>query len=200
MRFSSREPERLQRGREAAGARLQLAVGQRSFGIDECDLVAQAARHIGIDEIADGVVRPALQEVFKHARYASPAGSIRDTSRRSSPHRPLMVAAWSVAQCGSRGSSGYDRQLGQHYSARRFPVMEQYRETLRIRRRLAAPRHAGHAAKLASIIPGTARRLGRAPPESARPELARAASSARRRAPRAHRAPPAISPGCRRRR
>ena len=35
------------------------------------DLVAEAARDIGIDEIGDGVVRPALQERFKRWRQAA---------------------------------------------------------------------------------------------------------------------------------
>ena len=81
------QAQRPQRRREAAGARLQLAVGQRAFGIRECDLVAETARDIGIDEIGDGVVGPALQEVFKHGsmhpRMPRHRGSSDD---RPSPH------------------------------------------------------------------------------------------------------------------
>ena len=61
----------LQRRRELAGARLQLRVGQRSLRVRERDLVAEAARDIGVDKIGGGVVRPALQDVFKHWRHES---------------------------------------------------------------------------------------------------------------------------------
>ena len=54
------QPELLQRRGEPAGARLQLAIAQRTVGIGECDFFAKPARDLGIDEIGDGVVRPAL--------------------------------------------------------------------------------------------------------------------------------------------
>ena len=57
-----------QRARETAGACLQCPVSQRAFGIGECDLVAEPARDIAVDEIGGGVVRPTLQYVFKHWR------------------------------------------------------------------------------------------------------------------------------------
>ena len=65
------QPERLQRGCEPAGARLQLAIGQRAVGIDECDLAAEPARDIGVDEIGDGVVGSALREFVRHDRPPS---------------------------------------------------------------------------------------------------------------------------------
>ena len=61
----------LQRRRETAGAGLQLRVGQRPLCIRERDLVAEAAGDIGVDKMGGGVVRPALQDVFKHWRHES---------------------------------------------------------------------------------------------------------------------------------
>src|SRR5262245_47201620 len=57
--------------RETIGAFLQLRIGQRPLGINECGFVAEAARDIGIDEIGDRVVRPALQELLKRWRHAA---------------------------------------------------------------------------------------------------------------------------------
>jgi hypothetical protein len=61
----------LQCRRETPGARLQLRVGERPLRVRERDLVAKAARDIGVDKIGGGVVRPALQDVFKHWRHES---------------------------------------------------------------------------------------------------------------------------------
>ena len=71
------QSQRLQRRRETARARLQLRIGQPALGIRECDLVAEAARDVGVDEIGDGVVRPAQQKVFKHWRHESTMNSTR---------------------------------------------------------------------------------------------------------------------------
>jgi len=67
----------LQCRRETAGVGLQLRVGQRPLRIRERDLVAEAAGDIGVDEIGDGVVGPALQDVFKHWRHESTMDSTR---------------------------------------------------------------------------------------------------------------------------
>ena len=63
-----------QRGGKADAACLQLAIGERAVGIDERDLVAETARHIGVDEIGHGVVgrrslrlRPARCPRFRSA-------------------------------------------------------------------------------------------------------------------------------------
>jgi hypothetical protein len=45
--------------------------GRSSLAVRECDLVAEAARDIGVDKMGGGVVRPALQDVFKHWRHES---------------------------------------------------------------------------------------------------------------------------------
>ena len=66
------DAERLQRARELAAPRLQLAIGQRAFRIGECDLAAEAARDIAVDEIGGGVIRPALHNLVdrqSHARF-----------------------------------------------------------------------------------------------------------------------------------
>jgi hypothetical protein len=52
---------------EANAARLQLAIGERAVRVNECDLVAEPARHIGVNEIADCVVGAALGEIVLHA-------------------------------------------------------------------------------------------------------------------------------------
>jgi hypothetical protein len=71
------EPEIFQRAGEAAGARLQLAIAERAIGIDKGHLVAAAARDLGrdlgIDQVRNGVVRPANEEVFQH-RTVPPCG------------------------------------------------------------------------------------------------------------------------------
>ncbi len=54
------DAERAQRIGEADGARLQVAVAERAVGIDERDLFGEAARHVGVDEIGDGIVGAAL--------------------------------------------------------------------------------------------------------------------------------------------
>ena len=56
----------LQSRRELEGPRLQRPIGDGPLGIHERHLVAEAARHIGVDEIGSGVVGPALQEVVEH--------------------------------------------------------------------------------------------------------------------------------------
>ena len=66
------DAERLERARELAAARLQLAVGQRAFRIGEGDLAAEPARDIAVDEIGGGVIRPALHNLVdrqSHARF-----------------------------------------------------------------------------------------------------------------------------------
>ena len=50
---------------KADAACLQAAIGERALRVDECDLVAKAARDIGVDEIGDGVVRAA--QFVQHA-------------------------------------------------------------------------------------------------------------------------------------
>ena len=60
------QTEGFQSRRKTARALLQLRVGERAFGIRECDLVAATARDIAVDEIGGGVVRPSLQDVFEH--------------------------------------------------------------------------------------------------------------------------------------
>ena len=57
-----------QAGREAVRLFLQLSIGQRARRIGERHFVAETARDIFVDEIGDGVVRPALREVFKQGR------------------------------------------------------------------------------------------------------------------------------------
>ena len=59
------ETELLQSRREQAGARLQFAVCNCTFRIGECDFCAQTARDIGVDEIGDGVIGPALQQIVQ---------------------------------------------------------------------------------------------------------------------------------------
>ena len=44
------------------------SVGQRTLAVRERDLLAQSARQIGVDEIAGGIVGPALQQVVEHRR------------------------------------------------------------------------------------------------------------------------------------
>ena len=60
--FLGLDPEIVQRRRKTAGARLQFAVAQRTFGVDECDFVAKTARDLGIDEVRYGIVRPTLRK------------------------------------------------------------------------------------------------------------------------------------------
>ena len=54
------QSERLQRTGKPAAARLQFAVAERTIGIGECDFFAKPARDLAIDQVRDGVVRPAL--------------------------------------------------------------------------------------------------------------------------------------------
>ena len=54
------QPERLQRAGKPAAARLQFAVAERTIGIGESDFFAKPARDLAVDEVGDGVVRPAL--------------------------------------------------------------------------------------------------------------------------------------------
>src|SRR5262249_58196117 len=63
------QTQRLQRRCETARVCLQLRIGQRALRIRERDLVAAAARDVGIDEIGGGVVGPTLQQVFEHWRH-----------------------------------------------------------------------------------------------------------------------------------
>ena len=49
---------------KTGAACLQAAIGERTLRVDECDLVAKAARDIGVDEIGDGVVRAAPVNSF----------------------------------------------------------------------------------------------------------------------------------------
>jgi hypothetical protein len=60
------QAERLQSAGQLVRAGLQLAIGQAARGVDEGDLLAEPARHVGIDEVDRGVVGPALQEVLEH--------------------------------------------------------------------------------------------------------------------------------------
>ena len=77
-------PEIAQRVGEADAARLQLAVGQRALGIDEGDLVAAPGRDVGIDEIGNGVVGPALGEDVHPRPPCSQLSNSRVSRRRAS--------------------------------------------------------------------------------------------------------------------
>src|SRR5580704_19305878 len=75
------QPEIFQRAGEAASAGLQLAVVERTIGIDKGQLVATAARDLSVDQVRHGVVRPANQEVFQH-RTVPPCGRIYHATGR----------------------------------------------------------------------------------------------------------------------
>ena len=63
----AREPERAQAMRESDGALMQIAVSERTIGIDEGDLGRTPGRDMSVDEIGDGVVGPALGQILQHA-------------------------------------------------------------------------------------------------------------------------------------
>ncbi len=52
---------------QALAALLQRAVSKRAVGIDEGEFAAASLRHMGVDEIGDGVVGAALGEIVQHA-------------------------------------------------------------------------------------------------------------------------------------
>ena len=79
-----RDAEPAQRMGETDAAVAQLGIGQRAVGIDESELVAAAARHMGVDKIADGVVGAALVEIVRHARPRAQLSNSRVSSRRAS--------------------------------------------------------------------------------------------------------------------
>ena len=69
---------------ESNAARLQIAISERAVGVDEGDLVAQAARHVGVDEIGHGIMGAALAEIVVHASPPCQPSNNRVSSRRAS--------------------------------------------------------------------------------------------------------------------
>ena len=73
-------------------AYLQVAIGERTLRVDECDLVAKAARDIGVDEIGDGVVRAA-----QFVQHAAPVPSAFEQSCEEAARQHAGDAAAVVA-------------------------------------------------------------------------------------------------------
>src|SRR5215510_16357033 len=69
---------------ETNAARLQVSVGERAIGIDEGDLVGEATRDVGVDEIGHGIVGAAFAEIVVHAGLPRQPSNNRDSSRRAS--------------------------------------------------------------------------------------------------------------------
>src|SRR5215472_6041962 len=61
-----------ERGSKTAAARLQLAISQRAFAIDEGGLTTEAARNRFVDEIVYGVIWLPLQQIFQHLPSLAP--------------------------------------------------------------------------------------------------------------------------------
>src|SRR5262249_60594141 len=59
-------------GSKTAAARLQLAISQRAFAIDEGGLTTEAARNRFVDEIVYGVIWLPLQQIFQHLPSLAP--------------------------------------------------------------------------------------------------------------------------------
>ncbi len=89
--FLRPQSEFLQGMREGAALRLQFAIAQRTIRIGESDLFGKPARDLRIDEVGDGVIRPALQEVFQHGR--SPLDAPRPAAQSFQTLAALLRAA-----------------------------------------------------------------------------------------------------------
>src|ERR1051326_3033571 len=61
------EAERVKPAREAAGVGLQRAIVERALGIDERDLVGEAAVNLVVDQLGRRVIRPPHGEILGHA-------------------------------------------------------------------------------------------------------------------------------------
>ena len=102
------QPKLRQRAREPAGARSQLTIAERTLRIDKGNLFAKAARDRCINEISDGVVRLALQQVLQHGLSAPPIpNDIADAKGRgavlfvANRSRRLRDAAVMISICGA---------------------------------------------------------------------------------------------------
>jgi hypothetical protein len=109
--FLRLESEIGQRRGEIAGTLLQVAVAERTFGIDESDLFRKTASDRRIDEIGDSVIWLALQQVAQHrpasplrrpsvALAALPVASVIAFFVRLARTRGAVVGAWSFRKTG----------------------------------------------------------------------------------------------------
>ena len=80
--FLGLDPEIVQRRRKTARAGLQFAVAERAFRVDEGNLLGETTGDRRIDEIRNGIVRPALQTSRPASNRLPPLVVSATTERR----------------------------------------------------------------------------------------------------------------------